>query len=40
MVSLPVDAVERIFALGFALDQLSQHLRDLDRYLREHARGR
>ena len=28
---LPVDALERIFTLGFALDQMRQDLRDLDR---------
>ena len=38
MASLPVDAVERVFALSFALDQLGQHLRDLDRCLHEQAR--
>jgi uncharacterized membrane protein YccC len=38
LASLPVDAVERVFALSFALDQLGQHLRDLDRCLREYAR--
>ena len=37
-VGLPVETVERIFALGFALEQLRQHLRDLDRYLREAAK--
>jgi hypothetical protein len=40
MLSLPVEAVERIFALAFALDQLRQHLRDLDRCVREAARRR
>ena len=40
MLSLPIEAVERIFALGFALDQLRQHLRDLDRCVREAARMR
>jgi uncharacterized membrane protein YccC len=34
---LPVDTVERIFALGFALDQLRQNLRDLERCVREAA---
>ncbi len=38
--SLPVDAVERIFTLGFALDQMRQDLRDLDRCVREAARRR
>jgi uncharacterized membrane protein YccC len=32
---LPVDAVERVFVLSFALEQLRQHLRDLDRCVRE-----
>jgi uncharacterized membrane protein YccC len=40
MLSLPMEAVERIFALAFALDQLRQHLRDLDRCVREAARRR
>src|SRR5262249_65777 len=40
MMSLPIEAVERIFALGFALDQLRRHLRDLDRCVREAARRR
>src|SRR5262249_23596544 len=40
MLSLPVEAVERIFTLAFALDQLRQHLRDLDRCVRESARRR
>jgi len=40
MLSLPVEAVERVFTLGFALDQLRQHLRDLDRCVREAARRR
>src|SRR5262249_14014715 len=34
---LPDEAVERIFALGFALDQLHLHLRDLARCLTEFA---
>ena len=34
------DAVERIFAIGFALDQLHQHLRDLARCLAEFAPAR
>jgi uncharacterized membrane protein YccC len=34
---LPVDTVERIFTLSFALDQLRQHLRDLERCVREAA---
>jgi hypothetical protein len=35
---LPVDTAERIFTLGFALDQIRQHFRDLDRCVREAAR--
>ena len=35
---LPVDTVERIFTLGFALEQLRQNFRDLDRCAREAAR--
>ena len=34
---LPVDAVEHIFTLGFALDQLRAHLRDLARCVSEFA---
>jgi hypothetical protein len=34
------DAVERIFAIGFALDQLHLHLRDLARCLAEFAPAR
>lgn len=37
-VGLPVETVERIFALGFAVEQLRQHLRDLHRYVRESAK--
>jgi uncharacterized membrane protein YccC len=37
---LPVDALERIFTLGFALDQMRQDLRDLDRCASEIARRR
>jgi uncharacterized membrane protein YccC len=37
---LPDEAVERIFALGFALDQLHLHLRDLARCLSEFAPAR
>jgi uncharacterized membrane protein YccC len=37
-LGLPVDTVERIFALGFALDQLRQNFRDLERCVREAAR--
>jgi len=32
---LPVDAVERVFVLSFALEQLRQHFHDLDRCVRE-----
>jgi hypothetical protein len=34
---LPIEAVERIFALGFALEQLRQNFRDLARCLTEFA---
>jgi uncharacterized membrane protein YccC len=37
---LPDDAVERVFAVGFALDQLHPHLRDLARCLSEFAPAR
>jgi len=37
---LPVDTVERMFALGFALEQLRQNFRDLERCVREAARRR
>jgi hypothetical protein len=37
---LPVDALERIFTLGFALDQMRQDLRDLHRCASEVARRR
>jgi uncharacterized membrane protein YccC len=37
---LPVETVEGIFALGFGLDQLRGHLRDLDRCVREAARAK
>ena len=37
-LSLPVDAVERIFTLRFALDEMRKHLRDLDRCVRDAAR--
>jgi len=37
---LPDDAVERIFAIGFALDQLHRHLCDLARCLAEFAPAR
>jgi uncharacterized membrane protein YccC len=39
-VGLPVDTVERIFTVGFALEQIHQHLRDLERCVRGVARGR
>ena len=39
-VGLPIETVERIFTLGFALEQLRQHLRDLDRCVREAAHKR
>jgi uncharacterized membrane protein YccC len=37
---LALDAVERIFTMGFALDQLRQHLRDLERCAGEAAVSR
>lgn len=39
-IGLPVETVERIFALSFALDEFQQHLRDLARYTQEAARRR
>jgi hypothetical protein len=39
-LGLPVEAVERIFTLAFALEQMHQHLRDLERCAREVARRR
>jgi uncharacterized membrane protein YccC len=39
-LGLAVDIAERIFTLGFALDQLRQHLRDLERCVTEAARWR
>jgi uncharacterized membrane protein YccC len=36
---LPVDTVERIFALGFALEQLRHNFRDLERCVRQAARS-
>jgi hypothetical protein len=39
-LSLPVDVVERVFTLRFALDQMRQHLRDLDRCAQDTARRR
>jgi uncharacterized membrane protein YccC len=37
-LGLPVDAVERIFALGFALEQLRHNFHDLERCVKEAAR--
>jgi hypothetical protein len=37
-VGLPLDAVERIFTLAFAFEQLRQNLVDLDGCVRESAR--
>jgi hypothetical protein len=37
---LPIDAIERIFALGFALEQLQKDLTDLARVLRDYALSR
>jgi uncharacterized membrane protein YccC len=34
-LGLSMDTVERIFALGFALEEMRSHLRDLDRSVRE-----
>ena len=34
-LGLPVDTVERIFTVAFALEQIHQHLRDLERCVRE-----
>jgi uncharacterized membrane protein YccC len=39
-LSLPVDAAERLFTLGFALEQMRHELRDLDRCAIELARSR
>jgi uncharacterized membrane protein YccC len=39
-LGLPLDTVERIFTLGFALEQLHQNLRDLQRCVSEAARRR
>jgi len=39
-VGLPVETVERIFALGFAIEELRQHLVDLDRCIGEAAHQR
>ena len=33
--ALPSDALEHLFTLGFALEQLHQHLRDLERWVGE-----
>ena len=37
MRELPGDALERLFTLGFALEQLHQHFRDLGRWAGEWA---
>jgi hypothetical protein len=34
-----VDTVQHIFTLGFALDQMRLNFRDLERAVRENARG-
>jgi uncharacterized membrane protein YccC len=39
-LSVPVDAAERLFTLGFALEQLRRDLSDLDRCVSESARSR
>ena len=39
-VGLPVDTVERIFALGFALEQMRGNFRDLERCVKEAARAK
>jgi uncharacterized membrane protein YccC len=39
-LGLPVDTVERIFALGFALEQVRQNFHDLQRCVREAGRRR
>jgi Fusaric acid resistance protein-like len=38
MRTLPGDALEHLFTLGFALEQLHQHFRDLERWVTEWAR--
>jgi uncharacterized membrane protein YccC len=38
-LGLPVETVERIFALGFALEQVRHNFHDLERCVRETARG-
>jgi uncharacterized membrane protein YccC len=38
-VELPVDAAERVFALGFALEQVRRNFHDLDRCVTDAARG-
>jgi len=35
---LPGDALEHLFTLGFALEQVHQHLRDLRQWVSEQAR--
>jgi hypothetical protein len=37
--SLSISEVERLFALGFALEQLHQHFSDLERCVHEAARN-
>jgi hypothetical protein len=37
-LGLPADTVERLFAMGFALDQLRRNFHDLERCVRELAR--
>ncbi len=39
-LGLPVDTVERVFALGFALEQLRRNFHDLERCVKEAARRR
>jgi uncharacterized membrane protein YccC len=39
-LGLPIDTVERIFTVAFALEQIHQHLRDLERCVHEVARRR
>jgi AcrR family transcriptional regulator len=39
-LGLPVETVERIFTVAFALEQIHQHLRDLERCVRDVARRR
>jgi uncharacterized membrane protein YccC len=39
-LGLPVDIVERVFALGFALEQVRHNFHDLERCVQEAARGK